>query len=1555
MAGNTDSANLALTNNPQLTHQPGLASDAINSTNPSDTAALLLHSNNMTSTQQSINDNIAQNDNGGIWNNLFKGASNVVKGGLTWLSKPLNEIQRDYKFVHSVWVRHGAIEGFMAAAGIAGGATLGFFGGGVEGAMLGADAAGAAERNLVGRFGSNWKDSFNDSNDPNYKVSFGRDVAHGIGAVPGLGGLDNTDKGMGKLVSGFGDAAFDMGMDPTIIGFKAKAGIASGKYLVKAADGAFLTTKLPLAKLADGVQGFLERNSLKTFGSTDQINALYQAGKNPTVLDRAFGGAGKQYVRATEDIADMANKPGGLAEIGVKFPGLQGLVEHLKPTDANPVTGQDVHKVFLQAMGDDAFNKNYMSVASSFVPNRTVMRSALSTAADKLRQWDSNDELYLRGNQSNFFLPRKAAQVSIDENGLLQQAADKTWNMPVALRPWSADAWKSAIAGKVRTFSGYLPYTIDDKTLELSNSTFDPSSSNIIQPLYRIFRFSMSDQMAKQKVTEFMNAGEDIASKKRMYIGAINEMFKAAGIPDDSKFVMQMRDKLGQYIDGPIGKNEFGYGFESGEKVSQQMVEQGSINRGLYEDHAGNFAMPNFAELKNAMRATSRYGKIYGAIDRWAADHYTDGFFKPLALLTTGFGIRIATSELLPSIFRFGGVETAKSKVTSAAAKMNYKLAARSNEHEAILENATHALAGGSDTKSFLADAAAASEGKKVSKMYGKALSKLSSPEDLELASQLAIATRGHMGTGVTLTGYGAAAEQQESLRKIAEVVAQQGEKKAGMSATQFQQELRKAYNVTGNKMLGPQGDYSFFTNVNHRFDLHWYTELSKTATTASRRQITADALDAFKQTGDWEEAWKIARQKDEARIRRVEYDPKAPDGLGASLPKGAEDPYARERKLMAGYSDPSKFAYDRVDNIRNTFTSRGDINKVHTNFMEKVANGDKVSLNEIKNLEVADRPRAIAGQEYQIMPGQNLHQRVVNFGFHHIIDPIVNNLSREPLFFNHVKNEMATMRMAIDTGKVSEEEGLRIAMTRASHAMLPQIHNTSLRTQFSVLARNYLPFYFAQEQAMRRAGSLILKNPNALRQYQLVQQGVSNPAFVETDSSGQRTVNIPFAGEIGAAFLSGASALGLPVVGGLPVTVTGSLSSLKTVLPEAQLPGVSPFVTIAANSIDALDPVLGREIKKLTGNVGTNQSMFDSLIPNSFVRGVYHAANANEQETSFYNAIVSSIASASFHGQIPGADASPQDKQAFLDRIKNNARSILMMKAVLGAVSPLAPSVSQEDPGLRDEFYKLLKTTSPVTGKPMTYIEALDKFIAEHGSGAISYTISKSLGTTPGATMPYTDQAIKWIESHQDVMNSTGPEGTAAAFLVPQATSGSGDAQAIHDEIVKMHLRSNKTPQQFLDSYYTAAGNNFIASQRKGHDDAMAALAKNGQSQSAERAAWSAFVTQYGQTNPIWWDDYSSTTKKHVATEALTGFNNMFAGKTDQQINSQYGSQALDVKNLYNDYLGHHNAILQLRANGATSYEKAENDNWQQYLAQIVSNNPTLNTVVNSVFARLG
>lgn len=1530
-----DAANQALTDNPKLANSPGLAVPVINSADPQSTATTIAHTYGVTATQQALQDHAAQGDNQSIWQKAFGGASKVVMGSLSWLNKPLQEVQRDYKYIHSVYTKHGVLEGLAATAVIAGGGALGTLALPGIGTAIGADIAGSLERQILGH--TITPDSLADSNDPNYKVSMGRDFANLLSKAPGLGALGNTDRGFGKVVSGLGDTAFDFAQDPLLALGKVRTAIRAGDLL----SGGVMNTNVVRASFP-GVQDFLQRNSLR-ISSPDQMDALWKSGTSGSknISDVLVASPGAQYRRATEEIAKLANSPEGAGAIVAKYPGLRGIAQTIVEDGTKTVTAQDIHNVFLRSSWDDAFMKQYAVNGQAIVPSRTVLRAAISKVSDKLHQSGGDESIYLKANEPGFFFPKKGYGASIqpvaDASGnitsTIVNATDKTWNMPVVFRalkavamPFSdearqslADGWRSAIAGKTRTFSSYVPYATDTNLNELSTKKFDPNSPDAGQVVYRIARYSMGERMARQKTAEFL-AG-DTGMKKDIYSGMLSEALKAGGLPNDTNLFRSAVDKVSMQIHQPLdaGAN-YGFGATMGNDASFVKTADRTTAQAAFEDQAGKFAIPDFRLFKQSMRELGAYGKIYGKIDEFGG-RYIDKIFKPQALLTGGFALRIALSELIPQIFRFGSIDVAKSKIASSAAKMGYKLIP--GEDEAILANATHALAEGTSLKDFIANNAP-TEGNKIRRTVAKGLAKLADERDLDIASQIAIATKGHMATGMTLTGHGSPyGDEQEFMRQLVDIAGQNNKK----------------------LLIKPTGKYSWYTPNNSSFPLHYTAQLHLGANTTSRRQIVADALAEMKSGKSADEAWQVAEMKDLARIKKVEYDPNSPTFMGNPLPKG-QDQYAKERAVLASYTneEPAAFAHRRVDIMRNLF--QGFDGETNQELMAKIAKGETPSLDYIKNLDPKVTPSAVSGQEYEIAPPQNALAKITQLGFDKVLDPVINSLSRQPLFFNHVKNELSGMDWAVSKGYLGEDEALRIAMSRASVSMLPQIHNTMLRTQFSVYARNFMPFYFAQEQAMRRAGILITTHPYALHQYQLVQQALNDPGFVQTDSLGQKHITLPVVGALGSSFLNAASALGLPLVAGLPVTATGNLQSLRTVLPELTMPGVSPFVSIAANTLESFDPVLSRELKKITG-AGTNRGLIDQLIPNAPMRNAFKALSPNEKESSFYNAIIASLSAAQFHGQFPAPDASPMEIAAFYDRIKNNARSILWMKALTSTWSPLSPSISQEDPGMRDEFYNLMKQKSPVTGKNNTFPEALGIFLAKHGNQAISYTLGHSKSVVPGAMMPYTTEAINWIEQNQALLNSKN--GVAAAFLIPQVSTLSGDAQAIHDELIKMHLRENKTPEDFMKSVYIAAGNNYVYSQKPIHDKAMAALKAAGQSQAQERANWSNFIQEYGKTNPIWEADYASPVRTQNAVHAVEQLQNLFSSKNPPQ-----GRQADLVAGLLRDWVTHAQAV-QSYANSNNSYAtQNEKDNWQNYLDQMIESTPELNSVINSVFRRL-
>ena len=1508
--------NDALTSNPKILNSPGLATDAINSPDPKVSAPLLVHTAITQAAQQGAQDYVAENPVAHHW---WDGALHTVATGGEWLLKPLNEVQKDYKYIHSLYVRHGIITGTLGTLAVVGGGAIGaFFGGGV-GAALGADLAASGFRHLTGHL-DQFKDSYNDSNDENYKVSFGRDVANALGAN------GQTDSGWGKFVSGSLDATFDIYMDPLMKAGAFRTGIRTGRWIASSAEKRYI----PIVFRNKGVQEFLGRNSLVMQGNPDTLDKLYQAIDNPTLADK-FAGTSQRYKRALDELASPEFTP---AHVTMKYPELRGVADEIGAAS----TRLEVHNVLKATMHGGELSERFANGGIPMIPSRTVLRLSMSKTADKLKQFGADNLDYSRGNAANFIVPKRA----IAEDGT------KQWIMPVALRPNDGSAWATAISNKVRTFSGYRPMWRSDNLAEISTKEFDPKSLGANEVIYRMAYESMGHKEAIKAVNEWMamktpEGAIDEAARRNYYLSLNVEILKKAGFPNDPEALQQVMGQMGMKLTPTIGGSQYGWGILDGDAVSKVAVNGGTSNTALYADQAGNWAMMDFSKLKKAMRSMNSAGQVYGNIDEFIAKNWTDSIFKPFALLTAGFGFRIATNELISTMIRFGSLDTAKGKlatsatrvkydlakqhVTDAALKMGYELAP--NEAEHILSHAVQSLSGngtdyvgstvgqqlwkryseaavnaGSDKK-FLEDLASQAEGHKLKKAIGAGLDKIANEYDLQLASEIAMFTQGHMATGATLNSHGVDVDPIIAVRQ-------------GVDLTTKHLANRKIKADT----------FRIWNSGEDHFKVHMLTNVQKMSQRTSGRMMAQDLLDSVRSS---------KKSFTENEINNLVKKLTTYENSRIAGTAG-KDFYAEERSIVGRYNsqDSLGFANARVQDLLNLVI--GADGTFHRNIAEQIAQGVRPIAADITAIPAKSLPAKIIGNEIVPMTVADWSQRIAQSGFKKIIDPIVGHMSRDPLFFQNYKLAMRNYRAMIDAGVVSHETGVRLAATAATDSMIPLIHNPALRTQFSILARNYLPFYFAQEQATRRYIKLAADNPQALRAYQLIEHALTDPGVVQTDDQGNRYLVVPGIGEISAGLITGASAIGIPVVGGLPVSVKGSMESLKTVLPEMNMPGVSPFVSIAGNALVGIDPALGKYVKPIIGDIAYGQRPLDALIPSAPARAWFKALNADERDRSFSNAMLTAIASANYHGQLPSENASPAEQQAFLDRIKNNARSVLMIKGILALVSPLAPQVQQEDTGLREEFYQLVKEKGD-------WPTALHEFLKVHGDGAVSYTVARSEGTIPGATMPYTTEALNWIQSNESLLKSD--MATGAVFLIPQGAT-SGDAQLVHDELIKMHLRENRTPKEFLNAVYVAAGNNQYYADKAIHDDRVKTLI--GPALDAENDNWNSYKKQFALLNPIWADEFISTKKRNVAVRAYENLSQMFADGTAPK-----GQQTELVKGLFDDYQQH----LMNRANIKNSITTGvtltqEDENWQAYLDQVIKEQPLLTTAVNGIFRRL-
>ena len=101
----------------------------------------------------------------------------------------------------------------------------------------------------------------------------------------------------------------------------------------------------------------------------------------------------------------------------------------------------------------------------------------------------------------------------------------------------------------------------------------------------------------------------------------------------------------------------------------------------------------------------------------------------------------------------------------------------------------------------------------------------------------------------------------------------------------------------------------------------------------------------------------------------------------------------------------------------------------------------------------------------------------------------------------------------------------------------------------------------------------------------------------------------------------------------------------------------------------------------------------------------------------------------------------------------------------------------------------------------------------------------------------------------------------------------------------------------------------------------------------------------------PIWYSDYSSADRRTNATVAYNQIQKIL-----QSPDAPTNDQTKMVRGLVSDYQSHQNVMSQYKMMNIQGFlPTAEKQKWENYLTQLSVNNPRLNSVIKSVFLKLG
>lgn len=416
------------------------------------------------------------------------------------------------------------------------------------------------------------------------------------------------------------------------------------------------------------------------------------------------------------------------------------------------------------------------------------------------------------------------------------------------------------------------------------------------------------------------------------------------------------------------------------------------------------------------------------------------------------------------------------------------------------------------------------------------------------------------------------------------------------------------------------------------------------------------------------------------------------------------------------------------------------------------------------------------------------------------------------------------------------------IAATAAITDVLPFIDSHEFKTQFADHARGFIPFWYAEENFMKRWGrGLMDEGASMVRKAQLTYMGIKQAGIIRTDEQGRDWFVYPGSGLL------------FDVVGRIPGLQSLREMGIMFQTPTDQMlpglnnrwgvPSFSPLVTIPLDLVTTMFPELAPAERAALGDFSSGQGAINQLIP-AQLRNIGLALTGDAASSARYSsAMMTAIAYAEAHGQGPGDDATPGEVDAFMDQIRRQARIVVMVQALGGFIVPGAPSeiaggssanlagVNVEDAGqyLSANYLQLVRTLGVEDGTAK-FLELYPEEGIDGIVNPLAYTIPKNVSVT-GAPIPSTEAALSFIDDNATYF---GELPNAAPWLIP-ASFDDDRSQYAFDQQVADGLRQRRTPDEYFTAMKFKMGAQEYFKTRDTYNDLIADAVNSGQRAEAQ------------------------------------------------------------------------------------------------------------------------
>jgi len=531
----------------------------------------------------------------------------------------------------------------------------------------------------------------------------------------------------------------------------------------------------------------------------------------------------------------------------------------------------------------------------------------------------------------------------------------------------------------------------------------------------------------------------------------------------------------------------------------------------------------------------------------------------------------------------------------------------------------------------------------------------------------------------------------------------------------------------------------------------------------------------------------------------------------------------------------------------------------VHHDVIDEVlAKHGAPSMDTLKGIE--DLPHGVFGPE--LVPVGKFQSLLGNFMNKLAIQMDV--LARQPNYLHAVAQNMKEVEPMVRAlqgdGEHADQLLGDLATQRGIADLKPFIHNPEMKTQFEVLHRTAAPFLFAQHQFLQRWGRTFAENPAAIREAQLLMNGLQTSGLIHQDSQGNWFFYYPGAGSATSTVAHILDHFGIK--SSLPINIpfTGELRYIMPGISNPLTPSTGPFIAIPLKAIAQFDPAF-QGIEQALLQQGAAQSYWEQVLPSTVSRVINGIVGDSNPGTTYASMMINAMQAAEAtgnglldiareNGHVVNGTPVPtaQDEDQYLNRVKNWARINTFATALLGFAAPASPSQDFDVNGLSARFNELLNE--------LPYNEAITEFLREHPD-ATPWTVAKST-TTGEEELPASQAAGNWLNANAAF---TQDHPYAAGWFIPRTTGNAPYDPAVYREQIQYGLRSSKAPAQFLNDVAIAPAASVYYQVYDAKEAAIAANPNNSAFKQSINQRFDQWRGTYLAMNPLFASDLQGNT----------------------------------------------------------------------------------------------